>query len=80
MLHKTHTEQYVKNIREWKRIEIQKVKERVRVKIRAMVDMVTDNLGLGLEVRGMNMLKIGDNFMVGNMVALMVKETITIRG
>ena len=69
MLHNTHTEQYVNNIREWKRIEIQKVRERVRVMIRAMVAMVamvTDNLGLGLEVRGMNRVKLGDNFMVGN--------------
>ena len=66
MLHNTRTEQYVNNIREWKRIEIQKVRERVRVMIRAMVAMVTDNLGLGLEVRGMNRVKLGDNFMVGN--------------
>ena len=64
MLQNTHTEQYVNNIREWKRIEIQKVRERVRVMIRAMVAMVTDNLGL--EVRGTNRVKHGDNFMVGN--------------
>ena len=31
-----------------------------------MVAMVTDNLGLRLEVRGMNRVKLGDNFMVGN--------------
>ena len=66
MLHNKRTEQCVNNIREWKRIEIQKVRERVRVMIRAMVAMVTDNLGLGLEVRGMNRVKLGDNFMVGN--------------
>ena len=51
MLHNTRTEQYVNNIRKWKRIESQKVRERVRVKIWAVVTdslcVVTDNLGLG---------------------------------
>ena len=42
--------------------------------------MVTDNMGLGLEVRGMNRVKVGDNFTVENMVTHMVKETITIKG
>ena len=43
--------------------------------------MVTDNLELGLEVMGMNSVGLpGDNFMVGNMVTLMVRVTITIRG
>ena len=43
--------------------------------------MVTDNLWLGLEVMGMNSVGLpGDNFMVGNMVTLMVTITITIRG
>ena len=51
MLHSTRTEQYINNIRKWKRIESQKDRERVRVKIWAVV---TDNLGLGLEVMGMN--------------------------
>ena len=42
---------------------------------------VTDNLGLGLEVMGMNRVGLpGDNCMVGNMVTLMVRVTITIRG
>ena len=54
------------------------VRERFRVKIWAVV---TDNLGLGLEVMGMNRVGVpGDNFMVGNMVTLMVRVTITIRG
>ena len=53
-------------------------KKRVRVKILAVV---TDNLGLGLEVMGMNRVGLpGDNSMVGNMVTLMVRVTITIRG
>ena len=51
MLHNTRTEQYVNNIRKWKRIESQKVSERFRVKIWAVVTdslcVVTDNLGLG---------------------------------
>ena len=51
MLHSTRTEQYINNIRKWKRIESQKVRKRFRVKIRAVV---TNNLGLGLEVMGMN--------------------------
>ena len=46
MLRNTYTEQYVNNIRKWKRIESQKVRERVRVKIWAVV---TDNLGLGFQ-------------------------------
>ena len=55
MLHNTRTEQYVNNIRKWKRIESQKVRERVRVKIRAVVK---DNLGLGLDVIGMNRVRV----------------------
>ena len=51
MLHNTRTEQYVNNIRKWKRIESQKVRERFRVKIWAVITdslcVVTDNLGLG---------------------------------
>ena len=78
MLHNTRTEQYVNNIRKWKRIESQKVRERFRVKIWAVV---IDNLWSGLEVMGMNSVGLpGDNFMVGNMVTLMVRVTITIRG
>ena len=42
---------------------------------------VTDNLGLGLEVMGMNSVGLpGVNFRVRNMVTLMVRVTITIRG
>ena len=41
MLHNTRTEQYVNNIRKWKRKESQKVRERFRVKIWSVV---TDNL------------------------------------
>ena len=68
MLHNTRTEQYVNNIRKWKRKESQKVRERFRVKIWAVV---IDNLWLGLEVMEMNSVGLpGDNFMVGNMVKL----------
>ncbi len=55
MLHNTRTEQYVNNIRKWKRIESQKVRERFRVKIWAVV---TDNLGLGLKVMGIKRVEI----------------------
>ena len=51
ILYNTRTEKYVNNIRKWKRIESQKVMERFRVKI---WDVTTDNLGLELEVMGMN--------------------------
>ena len=51
MLHNTRTEQFVNNIRKRKRIESQKVRERFRVKVWAVVTdslcVVTDNLGLG---------------------------------
>ena len=46
---------YVNNIRKWRRKESRKVRERVRVKIRAVVK---DNLGLGIDVIGMNRMGV----------------------